>query len=270
MQIKRDNSIEAWLFDEIRNEWGKEREGIHLSDLLTPRQAYWKRKKPMSANNDEIMYWASGKAHERAFLRASGYEHAESKQWEGIWYSMDFFRSFPTEIKTRRKNLAFEGKEADEYEHYLNQLRGYCAIENKKQGWLWVWCLVQKQDDYTTKPELACYTVEFTDEELEREREKLIWLRDNLIQSLSNDDYKSIHLCPKWMCGKVKQEIIEKPYCHTCKKEFETQWGIEKHINSKTGKGHDVKKAVIKEAYEPRCKWFDDCKPFEKEIINGN
>jgi hypothetical protein len=31
MEIRRNQSIEKWLFDEIRNNWGKEaREGVHL------------------------------------------------------------------------------------------------------------------------------------------------------------------------------------------------------------------------------------------------
>lgn len=266
MLIKRDSKIEDWLFDEIRDEWGKEREGIHLSDLLTPRQAYWRNKKPQKATNDEIMYWASGKGHEGALFSSAGYQHGEAKQWNGIWYTPDLFETMPIELKTRRRGLAEEGKEAEEYEHYLKQLKGYCAVENKKQGWLWVWCLVQKQDNFTTKPELACYRVEWTDLELDMERGRLSQTHTALIKAINDNDWTHLQVCPQWMCGKVKTEVIQKPHCITCKKDFETQKGIEKHILTKSGKGHKTKDGIFKPYYEPRCKWIDDCKPFDKEV----
>jgi len=263
MNITRDIKIEDWLFDEIRDEWGKERKGLHLSDLLTPRQAYWKIKKPQKATNDEIMYWASGKGHEGALFGAAGYEHGKAKQWNGIWYTPDLFQTMPIELKTRRRGLAFEGKEADEYDHYLKQLKGYCAVEGTLQGWLWVWCLVQKQEDYTTKPELACYRVEWTEDELAREQERLLWTKTELEFAIDRNDISALPLCPQWMCGKVKTKVITKPHCLTCKKDFETQKNIEKHTTTKTGKGHETRNGVYKPIYEKRCKYFDDCMPFE-------
>ena len=38
---------------------------------------------------------------------------------------------------------------------------------------------------------------------------------------------------------------------------------LEKHINSKTGKGHDVTFATYKEVFEPRCKWIEECRHVE-------
>ena len=120
MQIKRNPSIEEWLFNEIRTNWGKEaRQGIHLSDLLAPRKAYWQRVKPMYPSDLEIQYWLTGMGHENALSHASGYEHASEREWNGIFYTPDFFHNFPAELKTRRRNLAEEGKEEEVYEHYL-------------------------------------------------------------------------------------------------------------------------------------------------------
>ena len=269
MEITRDSKIESWLFDEIRGEWSKERIGLHLTDLLTPRQAYWRIKKPQKATNDEIMYWASGKGHEGALFRSAGYEHGEAKQWNGIWYTPDLFQSMPIELKTRRKGLAFEGKEAEEYEHYLKQLKGYCAVEGRQQGWLWVWCLVQKQDDHTTKPELACYRVTFTNTELIDEQDRLIRTKLDLDDALLSNIHIHLPLCPQWMCGKITYETVTKPHCLICKKDFETQKGIEKHITTKTGKGHKIINGIYKPLYEKRCKWFADCVPF-KEVSDVN
>jgi hypothetical protein len=260
MEIQRQPDIESWLFEEIRNEWSNEREGFHLSDTLAIKQAYWRKKKPMKATNDQIMYWASGVGHEGALLRIAGLEHGEAKQWNGIWYTPDVFRNFPIEIKTRRAWLAEEGKEKDTYEHYLLQLKRYCACENIKQGWLWVWCLVQKQDDYTTKPELACYRVEFTDEELSTEREYMTLLKGMFEAAIKLNNCVHLPNCPVWMCGKKNYITEQKPMCLTCKKEYATQKNIDKHLAGK-GKGHEIIPAKVRIEYEKKCQWFDDCKP---------
>lgn len=260
MQIKRNPSIEQWLFSEIKLNWGKEaREGIHLSDLLSPRKAYWQRIKPMYPTDLEIMYWLTGQGHENVMSRASGYEHGETKEWNGIFYSPDFFHNFPAELKTRRRNLADEGKEEEVYDYYLKQLKGYCAVENKTHGWLHIWALVEKQEDGTTKPEIGCYEVDFTEEELELERIRLSITKEKLIFALNAKTHTELPLCPAWMCGKESKTMIEKPVCQTCLRTFETEWGSNRHLNAKTGNGHTMKPAEYKIEYIKTCKWYNDC-----------
>src|SRR3972149_8434106 len=250
MQIRRNPEIEQWLFDEIRRNWGKEpREGIHLSDLLTPRKAYWQRIKPLYPTDKEIMYWLTGQGHEKVMEASSGYSHAETKEWNGILYTPDFFFNFPNELKTRRRNLAEEGKEAETYDYYLQQLKGYCACENKTHAWLHVWALVEKQEDRTTKPELGCYEIDFTEEELDLERIRLSLTKDKLIFAYNSKSHKELPLCPSWMCGKESRIMVVKPHCLICKKDFETEWGINKHINSKTGNGHEVTRGEYRTDY---------------------
>lgn len=263
MQIKRNPSIEQWAVEEVQNAWGTGvREGIHLSDLLAVRKAYWQRINPMKATIKEISYWTSGGAIEDKFLRAIGYQHGDAKQWEGIWYTPDTFFNFPAEIKSRRRGLAEEGKEAEYYEHYLKQLKGYCAVENKQKGWLIVLSLLEKQDNNKTAPEWAYYDVDFMPEELEEERGRLIQTKEALGNALRESNHKNLPLCPKWMCGRELKIMEQKPICQTCGKEFETEWGMEKHLNSKTGKGHDMCPPIYRKEYEKDCKYFDDCKPF--------
>ena len=266
MEINKDISISEWLMGEIRVNLGKKpREHIHLSDLLAPRKAYFQRVLPQYATDEEIMYWTTGRGHEDAILYASGYEHGEVSEWNGIYYTPDLFQSLPVEIKTRRRYLAKEGKEITTYEHYLKQLKGYCAITNKQKGWLWVWCLVSKDDDSgKTKPELVCYSVTFTPEELEAERARLITTRNDLLIALERKDHSILPACPSWMCGKELRTMVKKPFCTTCKKEFETEWGMERHLSSKTGNGHKMNKPEYEVNYQKSCKWFDDC--LQKEL----
>jgi hypothetical protein len=261
MEIKRNPSIEQWAVEEVRNVWGTGiREGIHLSDLLAPRKAYWQRIKPMKPTIKEISYWTSGSAIEDKFLRAIDYQHGEVKQWGGIWYTPDTFFNFPAEIKSRRRGLAEEGKEAEYYEHYLKQLKGYCAVENKQKGWLIVLSLLEKQDNNKTAPEWAYYDVLFTPEELEEERGRLISTKEALGNALRESNHTGLPLCPSWMCGRTLKIMEQKPHCNTCKKDFETEWGSEKHTSSKTGKGHEMIPPVYREEYEKDCKYWDDCR----------
>jgi len=271
MEIHRNKSIEKWCLEEIQNNYGKDtREGIHLTDLLTPRKKYWQIMKPMKPSIEDISLWTSGSAIEYRVLSAMGYKKGETKEWNGIKYSVDsFMGNIPAEIKTRRRLLAEEGREVETYEHYLNQLKGYCAIENITKGWLIILSLLEKQDDSNkTAPEWAFYDVTFTDEELEEERGRLLKTKMGIEDALKKRDHSDLPLCPRWMCSKTLKIMIKKPYCKTCEKGFETEWGINKHINSRSGQGHEVVMPEYEEKIEKICKWYDNC--LGKEVTNGN
>ena len=235
MNITRNRDKEQQLMSELIGNLTRPRDGVHLTDLLSPRQAY-----------------------------ASGYEKVRQKEWNGIYYNIDFWYGNPCELKTRRWGLAKEESEADEYDHYLAQLKGYCALENMTYGNLQVWCLVDKRNSHQ-KPEFGLYDVEFSKEELENERKRLIHMRNALTFALDFEAPSELPLCQEWMCGKKHNVMVTKPYCNTCSREFQTDYGLDKHINSRTGNGHDVTFATYKEVFEPRCKWIVECR--EVEVI---
>lgn len=262
MEIKEDTSIKQFIFEEIQRNLGKEvREGIHLSDLLSPRKAYWQKTVPMLPETKEIIYWLSGRGHESAFLRISNFEHGEARQWEGIWYTPDILFNFPVEIKTTRRGyLPKEGDEAEKYAHYLKQVKGYCAITEKKQAWLIVWYLsLFDAEGNKTTPDFFTYRVEFTDEELEEERKRMLWQRDLLLKALETHEFNLLEPCEEWMCFRKEREMITKPFCKTCNKEFNTSWGINKHINSRTGSWHEIVDATYIEKRVIQCKYYEMC-----------
>jgi hypothetical protein len=263
MKIIRNKSIEEWSLNEVQINWGTGvREGVHLSDLLAPRKKYWQTLLPKKPTIKEISYWTSGGAIEDKFLKAIGYQHGEARIWNGIWYTPDTFFNFPAEIKSRRRGLAKEGEEETYYEHYLKQLKGYCAVEGKTKGWLIVLSLLEKQDNNKTAPEWAYYDVDFEEEELDKERDRLTEVKILLEHSLKTKNHTILEPCPKWMCGKELKIMEQKPVCQTCGKSFETEWGMERHLNSKTGMGHDMCKPIYRIEYEKDCKYFDECDPF--------
>ncbi len=210
MEINRLPEVERQIFNEIREKFGKGREGVHLTDLLTPRKKFWGTVAPLPPTDDEIMYWLTGKGHENVFIRVSGYEHLAVGEWKGLKYTPDTFHrkvakietsdsggfqrvvgeedlSGPVEIKTRRAAPAEPGKEAERYDHYLAQLVGYCAIKGSKRGYLFVWCLTSPDKNAgwkSTKPEMFVYEVLFTEEELMAERMRLGQVQVALLESL--------------------------------------------------------------------------------------
>jgi len=263
MKIARNKSVEQWAIEEIQNNWGKEgREGIHLTDLLTPRRKFWQVIKPMKASIKEISYWTSGAAIETKVLAAMGYKKGETREWEGIKYSVDtFLGNIPAEIKTRRRALAEEGKEEEVYEHYLKQILGYCAIENSTKAWLIVLSMLEYKDAYHTEPEWAFYDIEFEESELAEERRRLKETKFLLEEALKTKNPDKLPYCPEWMCGRILKNMIKRPYCLTCGKEFETEWGSNKHVNSKTGQGHTIVAPEYEVSVEKICKYYDLCRP---------
>ena len=280
MIIKRNINIEDFILKEIQNKlFNNQRTGIHLSDLLSPKQAYWNKTKPIVPSKKEIIYWLSGKAHESIFLNVSDIKHGEAKQWNGIWYTPDAYLNIISDYKeyniedlliemktSRRGFLVKEGEEAERYKHYLKQLGFYLAIENRTDGGLFVWYLTMMDENRkNTDPDYFYYDVQYTLEELESMRIKILETKALLEEALDIQSIELLPDCEPWMCYKEKRNMIEKPRCLTCDKgkgkDFQTDWGIDKHINSKTGKGHEIKKAIYETVREPRCKYAEFCKP---------
>jgi hypothetical protein len=258
MKIIRDRDLEGRLYTTIQDNWNNnERMGIHLSDLLVPRRAYYQKLFPKPATPDEILYWLSGSAIETGLGRALGVSHGATAEYEGVFYSPDFFLEHLTELKSRRRYLAEEGKEEAEYEHYLNQLKGYLAFTKKNVGNLVIISLAEKVDNWKTKPVLAGYRVEYTDEELDGIRYELLAVKEKLQIALENKDPKDLPLCPRWMCYKKIKNQVETPKCITCDREFKTDWGLGKHGEANTT--HKLQPTKYDEVITPTCKWFAEC-----------
>jgi hypothetical protein len=275
VQIIRNKLRESELFESIRKNFSEKdaerRGGIKLSDLLYPRRSYHSKMHPMPPSDEEIQYWVVGRGHEDAVHRIAGLEKEDSKVWNGIWYGIDFYVGHPIEMKTRRGYLAKEGEEEDRYDSYLKQLIGYCACEDKMTGELWVWSLLEKKDAFRSAPEMACYDCTFTREEIEDEKQRLMDTKRLLMSALAGDEdaYNSFQDCPQWMCFSKDSTMITPPRCKTCSRDFQTDWGLNKHKESKGGKTHEVEFATYETKLLPRCKYFEWCKGGNNVIVRS-
>lgn len=181
MRISRNADKERVILDALRQSFDEVRTGVHLSDLLNPRQAVFKRLMPMPLTATEILYFLAGRGHEEVFARLAGvnvgasairyakipeFVAGEERVKHGISYRPDFrWHSAPTEFKTRRSNLAKPGEETRVYEQYLRQLLGYCALDEQPYGVLVVFSLLEGRSNdplNPTHPELAVYDAQFS------------------------------------------------------------------------------------------------------------
>lgn len=299
MRIERNPKREGLLLDAIRASFAdssraRQPERIHLSDLLTPRKAYWQRVDPRPATDDECLYWVAGRGHEDALGRIAGLVVAPEAEQDGVVYRPDFvWWGVPAEFKTRRSNLAKPGEEALTYETYLNQLRGYCALRGVTTGTLVVLSLLEGRSANPmapTRPELAVYEVTFDPAELEAERGLLSERRDFLVRALVAwsleqffaalggrpiDDadrsarwyaQSALPLCPEWQCGRANKAVEKQPWCLDCRREFSNDSTAARH---QAATRHTVRPAAVRWEYQPRCKWYEVCRPYVVDATRG-
>lgn len=304
MKITVREDTAASLMDEMRQSFGSGgRPTLHLSDLLQPRKAFWQRVLPKPATDDEVVYFLSGRGYEDAYGRIVGLERGRPAEAFGITFTVDFYRGTFAELKTRRRDLAPPERIADDYSHYIAQCKGYCAFirgavqqgvamdprwmlvdpDNLRRCELLVFTTAQQQPDGTTKPDFQVIDLEFTEQELDDWLVELLQRAGNLDvmlarvlspgppagTKLKHECSRFLPLCSAWMCGKRSREMTTKPLCQTCAKDFQTDWGIDKHVSSRTGAGHAVTKAEYRYFYRPRCKYYDDCQPYVDDPTRG-
>lgn len=254
MRVSRDESVLKWAVEEIQNNWASEkREGIHLTDLLTPRKKYNEIKNPIKPGINDILTWLPGIEFESRLKRALGIRTPDPLTWNGIIYSPDIFFNFPCELKMRRRWLADEDSIEEDYSWYLTQLMGYCALSGVRQGWLIVFTPVQKAS-CGTKPALDFVRVEFTETELQNMRQELLETKRLLEDALQKSNIQILPRCPEWMC--YERILVEKPYCIDCNRSYQSDSSLQRHIKKTS---HRYREAVY--GKNPRCRYFFYCFP---------
>lgn len=211
MRILRDQAGERWLLDKIKAwlEAQPRGEGYHVSELLYPRQAYWKRVDPQPMSDRNAGYFVAGLGHHyilEAIIEGSkkvGKADAGSHQWKGIYYSPDIRTPHPEEIKTTRAKygpkMESERGYLAEYEHYLKQLTAYMALDGDQSGGLLVFYLNLEQENKQSYPAIRRYAVRMTLTELAQRREELLQTKALLAKAIRQKKPGILPACPAWM-----------------------------------------------------------------------
>jgi hypothetical protein len=193
--VLRHTAVEDWLYDACRAYLTKTpRTGIHVSDLLLLRKAYWQRVEPKPPSRREILYFMAGRGHEEVVVALSGLgAHRKARgEWlgpidepypegDGIRYEMDVLYegedhpAIPFEIKTNRRAKVIDAKTVlDDYALAVDQLGMYCAIKNLPVGYLFELHLMARN--------LAAVPADATEAEPERpadEPDPYAWLKQS-------------------------------------------------------------------------------------------
>jgi len=280
MEIARSPGKERIILDALRASFTEVRTGVHLSDLLKVRQAYWGRVLPSPPTDIDVLYFLAGRGHEEVFARLCGVQvgaseakhvgipefvAGEQRFKRGISYRPDFrWYALPAEFKTRRSNLAKEGEEAVTYDNYLEQAKGYAALDEVKAAHLIVLSLLEGRNNSDplkpTHPELAVYDVEWSDGELSQMNDYLDKQHMAFALSLAFRNHEPLPLCAPWMCGKNVKTVTKAAHCVECDKDLAEPWAS-RHAGTKGGAGHTVAPEEVRWDYTPRCKYYVYCRP---------
>ena len=214
----RDERQEVLLLEKARawlEEGDRLREpGIHASDLLDPRLAYFQSVDPKPLSERKVWLFLIGRVLHGFVVQAMDPEQEKTAtdsgthEELGILYSPDIMRSGrPIELKTSRiYELPPEEHLQDEWTIYLEQLVIYLTLTNRLTGYLWVLCInLREEGTRRTFPEPRCYRVELTRAQFHQIEDEVIRARDLLIQAKAERNHRILPLCRSWLCGTACQ-----------------------------------------------------------------
>lgn len=275
MIVTRSEKLEAVLLDELVASFSRplpkvvlplegqlRGEEIHLSDLLKVRQAYWSRVLPLQPTRTEALNFTTGRAHEEILqrrIKLATWKLGERRYKHGIQYRPDVdWDGMPAEFKTRIRNLARPGEEAITYDGYLEQLQGYCALDENPKGRLIVLSLAEGMDinnnRVPTHRELAVYDVEYSPYDMDFMLTHILAQKADLLAARSLKDASTLRLCPEWMCGKTVKDMARTVQARCTHPGCDVKHRLEKP-------GHEMIPEIAAWSYEPRCKWKVFCRP---------
>ncbi len=275
MIVTRSEKLEGLLLDELVASFSRplpevvlplegqlRGEEIHLSDLLKVRQAYWSRALPLPPRRDEALNFTTGRAHEEILhrrIKLASWKLGERRYKHEIQYRPDIdWDGMPGEFKTRIRNLARPGEETVTYDGYLEQLQGYCALDENPKGRLIVLSLAEGMDinnnRVPTHRELAVYEVDFSPYDIEAMTKHLLDQKAALLAARSMRDASALRLCPEWMCGKVEKDMKRTIPARCLAPGCEVKHRLEKP-------GHEMVAEIPAWNYTPKCKWKVFCRP---------
>jgi len=209
--IKRDRKAEGELL-EIARKWidGDHRTpGLHMSDLLEPRKAYWRIVKPMPTPDRLIPIFLIGKIL-HVFMRhithggkklidITSDEGSRAHQEIGITYSPDDFDGGnPVEYKSSRS--FYPPRKREDLASYLTQLLGYQACTDKTTGFLRNLYLNLRSNGMTS-PEFRCWKVTAPKKDLKAYREAMKTIAKKITSCVKRKKPTELPLCTTYFCG---------------------------------------------------------------------
>jgi len=164
---------------------------ISVTDLVSPKQAYFKRKYPeiTPSMEKQQLLWTGAGFHKTFGSAVSTEEYLEQfVECDGIVGKIDIYERIPVEVKTT--SVPLDNRDLLQYRPaYIEQLGMYCAMVNVPKGQIIVY---QHQESSLSSP-LVVYHVDFPD--LEGIRKEMRRRRDLLMHALVSNDPSNLSPC---------------------------------------------------------------------------
>lgn len=213
----------------------KPRTGIHATDLLDPRLAYFKALSGEELPDRLVNMFLVGQVAHISILRVmtGNHDYTDSdegaKLFEGLQYSPDFMdiRGEPAEIKTTRSFYLPKVPYLPDdktYHMYLEQLIIYMAAENKVTGRLVLLYLNHKEENKTT-PSFFVFKITTTKEAIAAMRAVIKKEVAQLQLAKDTKDHTILPLCRPWKCRDCEF------FAELCKPEGRWEHGQDKEKN---------------------------------------
>lgn len=219
LSVVRNKKAEAKLVEKTI-EWlekdSKDRKGIHASDLLDPRKAYYDKTRPKQKMTPRMAgLFFVGKVLHAFFL--SALQGKKGTDWSsdggstvdkelGISFSPDWTKDgIPGELKTSRAK--YEQRLSDKHS-YLEQELIYQVGVNSLAGRLAVLMLnlpAPRGEGWGTYPQYRCDDVSCTKKDLSWYKQQIIKVRKALEKALKTKkrtDINKLPLCRDFKCGR--------------------------------------------------------------------
>lgn len=208
LEFTRDKRSERRLINMARKFLKSEHRtpGIHASDLLEPRKAYFRYltgDKEGAMSDDSVMRFFTGKILHMMILGQADEGSVPSPR--GFDYSVDFMdKTIPTELKTSGQPIKKDLSDPI-LQQYLRQLLIYMAEENSTVGKLWVLFMNSRGNDYMRCPQFRCAKIKVSDEALEEIRNYNKQTTEDLIYTVKVKDvqpeaFRVLPLCQEAFC----------------------------------------------------------------------
>jgi hypothetical protein len=189
--IEANRSVKDALMTKLQTRRPPKR--ISVTDLLSLKQAYFRRKHPeiVPPLERQQLMWAGTGFHDVFGAAVSSEEYIEqSVEVEGVAGRIDIYETVPVEIKTT-SNLSEDVDLRRKRPGYIEQLGIYCSMVDVGTGKIVVY---QRAAPPTSSAPLVVYALRFPD--LKAIKKEVIRRRDLLKEAIATDDSSKLPKCP--------------------------------------------------------------------------
>lgn len=221
LKVQRNKSSERMLLDKARDYVTKDERtpGIHASDLLDTRQAFWKHVDPQPLTDRLTVTFLVGRVLHAFVLGAvdgpasvdlnSTDDGSSISDLLSISYSPDkVLDGIVRELKTSRS--FYEPKEVKDLDTYIEQLLVYMAATQTTTSQLWVLYLNLRNEEGKTAPDFRSFDVSISQEDLASVTQYLKESREQLEGAIEANDWRRLPLCRDFKCGRGNCEYYDR------------------------------------------------------------